>query len=280
MNDKYIDKLRKIQLEILDEIDRVCKKNDIKYFLSGGTLLGAVRHGGFIPWDDDIDIAMSREDYDKFCSLDSSEFGDEFLLNCFKTNKKCNYPFAKLVRKNTNFIEMQNVGAPSSRFDGIWVDVFPLDEVCGIGEPLQEKNKKIHERYLTLINIKNNTNYYRNSKIKKKIYHFILLFVPMKFLKFKLEKAVTSESKKEGAKYLCSYSTVYSIVTDTHAKDIIFPLKTIKFEGKEYPCMNNNDQYLKNMYGDYMKLPPENERRTHHPYYIKFPDGEEIYPND
>lgn len=277
MENNYLDKLKAIELEILNEIDRICKKHNIEYCLSGGTLLGAVRHGGFIPWDDDIDIAMTRDNYDKFCSLPESEFGDDYLLNCFKTNKKCSYPYAKLVRRGTKFIESKNVSNKDSIYSGIWVDIFPLDGASGVNLPLQAKNKQMYNKYFTLINIKNKTSYYQSSKFKKKIYEFILYFVPMRFLHKKLYKFITNESVLDND-FLCSYCSVYSIVKDTHKKIAIFPTKEIMFEGKLYPCMNNNDEYLSKMYGNYMELPPEDKRINHKPYFIKFPDGEEVYP--
>lgn len=273
-SNNYLDKLKNVELEILDEIIRVCEKNNIEYFLIAGTLLGAVRHKGIIPWDDDIDVGMTREYYDKFCSLPKSEFKDKFLLNSFKTNKKCSYPFAKLVMKNTMFIERKNKDAYDKKYSGIWVDIFPLD---GLDDPLSiehEKRKKKFDTYFTLINIKNNTSYYQNSKIKKFIYNKILFFVPIKFLVNKLNKTIMYD-KDCKPKYYCSYGGIYILKRETHEYDAIYPLKKVEFEHRKVNGMNDNDKYLKTMYGDYMKLPKEEDRKTHNPYYVKFIDGEE-----
>ena len=100
-----LDKLHQVELEILDDFVSVCEKNKLRYFLTGGSMLGAVRHSGFIPWDDDIDIGMPREDYDKFIKLGSEALGDKYTLECFELNDNYHLPFAKIVKNNTIFDE-------------------------------------------------------------------------------------------------------------------------------------------------------------------------------
>ena len=88
-----LDKLHQVEMEILDDFVKVCEKHKLRYFLTGGTMLGAVRHSGFIPWDDDVDIGMPREDYDKFIEIGDEALGDKYQLECFEHNK--NYHFGK-----------------------------------------------------------------------------------------------------------------------------------------------------------------------------------------
>lgn len=122
--------LHKVEIEILDEIDRICRKNNINYCLVGGTLLGAVRHGGFIPWDDDLDVAMPRNDYEKFIDVCKNELSDDFYLHSIETDKTYWLPFIKIRKKYTIFEEKNIAGLGCKT--GIYVDIFPLDDAIVI----------------------------------------------------------------------------------------------------------------------------------------------------
>src|SRR5690554_4415622 len=125
MDQKTLKKLHNVQIEILNQIVKICNQNKLTYFLIGGTLLGAIRHKGFIPWDDDLDIAMPRKDYEKFLELCQGYLGDEYYLHCSKTDPKYWLPFAK-VRKNNTIFEEKSIQTINSH-KGIYVDIFPLD---------------------------------------------------------------------------------------------------------------------------------------------------------
>ena len=120
--DHYLDKLHGEILAIMDEIHRVCQIKNIKYYLIGGSMLGAVRHKGFIPWDDDLDIAMPREDFERFVEGATEWLSSGFSLEWITTNPNHVYLFAKITKKGTLFIDQ-----PSTKQTGIFVDVFPLD---------------------------------------------------------------------------------------------------------------------------------------------------------
>ena len=113
------------QLSIAKEIKRICDDHDIEYFLDSGTLLGAVRHKGFIPWDDDMDIAMTRENYDKFLAVAKVELDSRFFLQTWETDKNYPMPFAKIRLNGTKYVE--NVFEKAQMHQGIYVDVFPYD---------------------------------------------------------------------------------------------------------------------------------------------------------
>ena len=106
--DKYVRKLQLVELEILEEVDRICKKNNIDYFLNGGTLLGAVRHKGFIPWDDDIDVTMTRKNYNKFIEACLKDLNSKYIIDNYKTNKKCCFSFTKIKKKGTLYVESRD----------------------------------------------------------------------------------------------------------------------------------------------------------------------------
>lgn len=117
-----------VEMEMLAELDRICKKYDIKYFAEGGTLLGAVRHGGFIPWDDDVDIAMLREDYDKFCKVAPDEISAPlFFQDCHTDNIK--FLFSRIRNSNTAAVPIKGISYYDNTNHGIFIDIFPLDSI-------------------------------------------------------------------------------------------------------------------------------------------------------
>ena len=272
--EKYVRKLQLVELEILKEINRICKNNNINYFLSGGTLLGSIRHKGFIPWDDDIDIAMTRKNYNKFIEACKKELDDKYFIDCYKTNKKCYIPFIKIKKKNTLYVENKYFDNYNEQ-NCIWVDVFPLDGARKKEDKITFRQHKISKYISTLITIKNGSNYYKNSMIKKKIYGFFLKFVPMKFMSFLYDKTL-SWFDEDKVDYLVSFCTVYTLKQDTFNKKKLLPYNDVEFEGEKFMGIKGYDYYLTQMYGDYMTLPPKDQRNGHHPYLIKFEDGEEI----
>src|SRR5699024_7471673 len=122
-----IKEVQKDQLDILIEFDRICKKNNIKYQLFAGTLLGAIRHKGFIPWDDDIDVCMLREDYEKFLNICNKDMKNEYFLQTYNSDTNYIMQFAKLRKNNTIFLE--RVTANCDIHHGVYIDIFPLDDV-------------------------------------------------------------------------------------------------------------------------------------------------------
>ena len=136
-SEQEIKRIQEIESSILYDIDRFCKANGIEYFIIGGTALGAVRHGGFIPWDDDIDIGMKRSDHNKFLSLKPNAIGDSYVIASRETEKNCPFPYPKVRMLGTEFIEYCNYGIKNIS-NGVYIDVFPFDKV-----PENEKLYKI-----------------------------------------------------------------------------------------------------------------------------------------
>lgn len=276
MDKKLLLKIHKSEIEILDEIDKICKKYNINYFLTGGTLLGAVRHKGFIPWDDDLDVAMPRNDYEKFINIAKTELSQRFLLDDITTNKDYWLIFAKVRLKNTIFDAGFNDKVKYYGNKGIWVDIFPFDETKHYKDKFiaikwkQVKMKKaLYKRQSKYLVTKNYS--------LLNIIHFFIKPLSMKKLNKNIKKQITKENNKNYP-YLINYGSQYGVFKQTHLKNKIFPLSKIKFEGKEYPVPKDYDYFLKNIYGEnYMKLPPKEKRVCHNPKMIKFEDGEEVF---
>ena len=125
MEQELLNKVRSVQLEIAKEIRRVCEENDISCFLAHGTFLGAVRHKGFIPWDDDMDMGMLRQDYEKFCRIAPSKLKPEFCLQTWYTEPNYALPFGKVMKRGTVYLE--NKKTRRLQDNGIYVDIFPYD---------------------------------------------------------------------------------------------------------------------------------------------------------
>lgn len=267
VTDDVLAKLHKVQVEILDEVVRVCEENDIKCFLAGGTLLGAVRHKGFIPWDDDIDICMLRDDYDKFISIANNKLSNKYFLQCYDTDDAAYFPFAKVRKNGTLFNEELVKDYKSNK--GIYIDIFPLER---INDPYSKKLrldamliKNIWETHLYKVGA-----YPRIKDCRHPLISFLMNFKSKKGLE-KWQMRLLKRQNIPNGKYVCCLIGAYDYKKDIYEYDKLFPLKKIEFEGKQYNCFKDNDYYLRNLYGDdYMQLPPVEKRVTHCPVEIDF----------
>lgn len=273
MEQRTLKKLQNTELEILNEFVSICEKHNLEYFLAGGTLLGAVRHKGFIPWDDDIDVSMPRKDYNKFIKICKKELDSRFFLDCYETNKYCWFPFAKIRIKNSEMVE--KISKNVNFEQGIWIDIFPINNVKNKFGKTQLKQQKIHDYIRTLITIKLNVPYYNKSLKRLKFYKCILRIVPFGLLKF-IFKLYMNKNINSKTDYVCCYSGAYGIKKETFKKNVFFPTKKIMFCDMNFNAPKKYREYLEQIYGDYMIIPPKEKRITHNPLYIKFPDGEEI----
>lgn len=237
--------LREAQLrmtKILLEIDRICKKNNIEYWISDGTFLGAVRHKGFIPWDDDIDVSMTVENYNKFvkCAARDLDF-ENFFLAVDTTQEYSPFFYARIRDRHSTVIEKED--APNPNFhQGLFVDIFPMEFIKSIPR----------SQYKFLIGIRRKMIKEGKHVLGRKILSFFKIDILF-------EKLLIAKNENEamflGYKY--KWNQLFKV------KDV-FLLKEIEFEGKIFPCPNNKDGYLKSLYGDtYMELPPEEEREWH-----------------
>lgn len=257
--------LKKVQctlLEIAKEIKRVCDENDIQYFLDSGTQLGAVRHEGFIPWDDDFDMGMIRSEYLRFCEIAPKKLKDEYYLQTWENDLNYAVPFAKVRKKNTVYMEDK---ASVNLDNGFYVDIFPYDYApidLKAKNTLMNKLAQIERVVLMKCNYRpwkeqNGTNY--KKKIAYMPYKYISLIISKERLIKKYEKLVYSVEQSEDLYIQYGSSKGFFV-----PKECFREGKELKFEDTTFRCPIDTNLYLTSIYGDYMTLPPEEERENRH----------------
>lgn len=261
--DVNIRDLWNVEQEILDVIDGICEKHHLKYTLIFGTLLGAVRHGGFIPWDDDIDIMMPREDYEKFITVWNQEKPKGYLIQNKRTDKAFSQNFTKIRKDNTTFIEAESE-KKQKYHTGIFVDIFPADRVAPRG--IRRKIQYI----ASVVNLLFARGHQSGNKGIVGIIEKLLLRMPKK-VHYKLyEKTEKIISRWKNRADLCWYSpNTFAVCKRYFEPDIFDDMIRIKFNDKKYQCVECYDKLLTRIYGDYMQLPPVEDRVwKHHPLVI------------
>ena len=259
-----LNKLWEAELEILDSINKFCKENNLKYTLAFGTLIGAVRHGGFIPWDDDVDVIMPRKDYDYLLNHWNV---DGFIVQNKVTNDDFSQNFTKIRKDHTTFIH-NDWEKKVSYHKGVFVDVFPADKVAPAGF---SRKIQFAECALNLLYSREFTSQKRESVVGEgnALLERILLCVPRKMrltIRTWLDKRIQRWNNTNG-EYFCPSCIKEAKIY--YPADMFDEMIAIRFENREYMCVKDYDTVLKKYYGDYMKLPPENERvLKHHPQII------------
>jgi lipopolysaccharide cholinephosphotransferase len=265
MDKGTLGKIQMIEHEILDEFVRVCEKHSLTYFLESGTLLGAVRHKGFIPWDDDVDVGMPRKDYDAFIQLCKTELNPDYYLLSIETQEDFSYCFSKICKKNTLFVDEEMVD--KSEWTGIYIDIFPYDNVINFKPLLYVQDFFINKS--KAFYLYKTAKRKKNKSVKYSIFMMVLKCFTLKQIqKFRQFPMTLFRNKKTD--YWVQWTGEYRLHKELFHKSLFFPLKEIEFEGVQYKCPNNTHEYLTQVYGDYMKLPPEEERGGHGLLTVKF----------
>ena len=273
LNNKELKKIQAIELDILKSFDKICKKNKLKYVLTGGTLIGAIRHNGFIPWDDDIDIAMPRNDYNKFIKIQKKELNKEkYYFQSIETEEKYSSVGAKIRRKNSVYKE--TLSSISRENQGIWIDIFPIDNISDNKiSAFFTFTKMFYYKMLLSYKLKNNPT--TDSLPKKILLSIIKLnsnFYSLKKLKKKYFKLITKTNKKE-TKNVINFGGVY-LLKEKVPREFINNITTHQFEDEKFNIPKNYDEYLTHIYGDYMQLPPKEKRKSNHFIEeLKFPNN-------
>ena len=256
-----LDEIKKNQLEILLAYDKFCKENNLTYFLCGGTLLGAVRHKGFIPWDDDIDVFMPRPDYEKFLELTSFNPIKENIYTCspYPCLKKIDYPFIKLLDMTTKVSE---TGRPK-QFMAIWIDVFPVDGISDDINSVKKLVNKLAKLRRWFCSCSQDFSAAKNflNLLKRLIPTLILRIYGVNKLCRKLDSLCKTNPYKN-AKNIAGLVWGYGM-KECMSKDELKSSVDVQFEGHTFPAPVGWDTYLRNLYGDYMQLPPEDKRVCH-----------------
>lgn len=251
-----LKKVQETELSILKDVAAFCEEKNINYCITSGTLLGAVRHEGFIPWDDDIDISMPREDYEKFISY-ADDFLDGYEIVSTKLNNQYPIAIAKVRKYGTTMKEPSMAHLDINH--GIWIDVFPLDKVKNI-ENLGKRSYKFN-LLTTVINYKLGVSV--PNKLTTKIFCILLSVLGVSKLDKLRTKIMTSEEDTD-AEFYTSFASNLGPQRLLFNKNIYFPLRKIKFEDEEFFAPAESEKWLESAYGDYMTLPPENERVNRH----------------
>jgi lipopolysaccharide cholinephosphotransferase len=262
--DFYVDGKRKriwaIQLDLLNEIDRVCKKHGLKYYFVGGSLLGAVRHKGYIPWDDDVDIALFRDDYEKLLSL-KEEFSHPYFLQR-PGDEGYYYSFIKFRNSNTSCV--CDVFKYEKWNQGIFIDIFPIDEY--VMSDIEPNYKRINQ-----LGIDNSTCMRMSNKglsVEDKIRVENYKGASAKENLEEINRIATKYANTGGDCYIIMLITLYDYKNKIIQKDEIKSIEYLDFENTKVPVMNGYKEFLTRLYKDYMKFPPVEERGSWHQFKI------------
>ncbi len=259
-----IDELRKYQLaqlELMTTVDSLCSELNLTYYIIGGTLLGAVRHGGFIPWDPDIDIAMPRQDYEKLREYFSHNESDRYFYQHYSTEKNHLQGHALIKIKDSHVIFKNKRTRFNPRYDGIYLDIFPLDN-APLDKKLQKKQMKKLKVIKKLIRLKT-AKIFRSNKglIILAKYMISVLLSPLSFTYLnKKQDYIMQQYNGANQKYLVSMASHYSYWKQLMPSEIYGEPTRIKFEGLSLCAPAQISEYLTRIYGDYMTLPPEDKR--------------------
>ena len=274
MRELSLEEVRKVQIELLDVVMDFCNRNGINCWLNGGTLIGAARHKGYIPWDDDIDLGMLRPDYDKFMAMFNS-YNPRYEFHCIENDPDFDQAFGKVLDNNTVLYEPDESGVKLA----INIDIFPMDNA-------PDDDRKMEEMFRKRISFQ------RGSGIRRKgifapakgnvlrrlcvyIYRFlwmsVMLFPPKSyFLKKIVENAkrYNNEDTKRVGDFVGGNPEVKNAVLQ---RELLSETTQLEFEGKKYNVPVGYKEWLTNLYGDYMQLPPPEKRVSLHKFkaYIK-----------
>lgn len=263
---KNIDMLHKVDLEIVKEVVRLCDKYDLKYYMLGGTMLGAIRHKGFIPWDDDVDLGMPRQDYEAFLKIAPKELEDNLKVVNYRNDPNYQYYITRVLDTDTRVIE-ERIGN-DNKYTHASIDIFPID-----GTPNNPVLRKIYffrvlyHRALMSLCYKDSIDRKRKRGLLEKILLFIMERIPVEKVttpyrqKLKIDALLSSQSV-ETSKYIGNimgaYRTREIVPREFYGKGRYYKFEDIMLRGFE-----QYDNYLTYTYGAYMELPPKEKRKTH-----------------
>lgn len=275
-----LKKIQRYELAMLDDLIEICKENKLNYFALAGTGIGAVRHQGFIPWDDDIDIGFPRKDFEKFLRIIEEKWSNKYYI--LNTERYENFPLmtTRLCLKGTRFVEecVKNIDCPF----GIFLDLYPFDNIAddGLSYKLQIWTAWFWSKLLILRSIRKPNIFIKGTKGKLAVMiaamvHDLLCFfrVPKKWLYERCKKACTAYNHVKTKRF------GYPCDTDPHSNMLVkkrtLPARTWEFDNRQLAFPRDIKTMLEGFFGDtYMTLPPEEDRKSHCPAILDFGDEE------
>ena len=268
-----LDELRKLELEILDYVAQFCDEHGITYWLDFGTLIGAVRHKGYIPWDDDIDISMMRADYDKLLRLFTSEQTGKYEFHCLENDSDCGLLFGQVRNKNTLLYEHQKITRVSDsavfrnkKHNAVKVDIFIYDNAPDDDDELSQIFRK-RDFYRRITHMRMSKRRPHGNFFRRICAHTVRLMNKIFFsplpLNYFVKKATSIFRRYEfvPTKRTACFTSWHSVAVDRHIFDSFID---VDFEGRKYKAPSGYDELLRAHFGDYMQLPPVEERVGKH----------------
>ena len=260
MKELTLQELKDTEFEMLKLFDDFCKENNIRYFLAYGTLLGAIRYKKFIPWDDDVDVLVPREDYNRLINLFKDT--ERYRLFAFEKDQSYFYPFAKICDMTTRKVED---GYNNGIDLGVDIDIFPLD---AFDDDLEEANKEAIriKKYMFRLGLTKLKKPDSKNPVKRIAKGCLMSFCKMLGAKHYIKKIIKETCKDGqtgknyvGCKVWCVYGTKGVIPAEAFADSV-----DVEFEGRMFPAPVGYDIYLTCLYGDYLPEPPKEKQKTHH----------------
>ncbi|MDE5678608.1 phosphorylcholine transferase LicD [Phocaeicola sp.] len=262
-----IEKLHAVNIEIMKKIVDICDANGLLYYALGGTMLGAIRHKGFIPWDDDIDLGMPRKDYELFLQIAPELLGKSFKVTNYKTDSDYHYYITRVQDINTKVVETRY--EHEGNFSHVSVDIFPID-----GSPNNRVLRRIFyfrilsHRAMMSLHYKNGIDPDRKRGVLEKILLAFMKMLPTdKMFNAYNQKNIIDRILKRydmwksvvSGNIMGAYRTVEMVPTEWYGKDTFYQFEDMQIRG-----LREFDKYLSHLYGDYMRIPSENERKIHY----------------
>ena len=254
---ELVGKIHAIVFELLCDVDDYCRENGIPYYLSGGSCLGAVRHGGFIPWDDDADIMMPRAYYERFLRGFAEAYRDKYQVGALETSPDWQSPSARIWNRHTR-LDRKTVHEPTT---GVFIDAFPID-----GLPEGKLARKFYYRKMKLLNVLRNASI-RQSFFEGERFRGIKLLLGRIMRRFPARPfavridAMARRIPFETSKYVGAVMAVHYWDRETIGREHMDHAVYLPFEGREFPLPNGYHQYLTNLYGDYMQIPQDAQEK-------------------